>query len=249
MMKGPPPDRGLPFDVAPEVAALVGDQELRLLARQAAAGPFECVACGREGTAGKAATAAVAIRARRATRGTGSASPPGRELTLLRLAHTSCLRSQVIDSDEVLEPGDAAVNVSTAVLAGQGVPQPFLLLDFVSGISAAPAGPDGRSDMLISMLLEEGMTLVSDLQAPLPHAPRLSVMIRRGKLSVQCQGRKPLVEEMKVIKAPGWRRAVKAQGEVTVLAGTALGLHAGFDGLGEAVRAAHVAGARVSVSS
>jgi hypothetical protein len=91
--------------------------------------------------------------------------------------------------------------------------------------------------MLISMLLEAGTTLVTDLQAPLPRAPRFSVRIRRGKLSVRCQDQKPLVEEMKVIKAPGWRKAVKGQGEVIVLAGSALGLHAGFDGLAEAVRA------------
>jgi hypothetical protein len=247
-MKGPPAGRGLLFDVAPDVAALVGDQELRLLARQAAAGPFECAACGREGTAAKGTAAAVAVRARRTARSdTSGSSPKEEELTLLRLAHAACLRSQVIDSNQVLEPGGAAVNVSTGMLAHYGVPRPLLLLDFVSGISA-PAGPDGRSDLLITTLLEDGMTLVSDIQSPLPHAPRFSVRIRHGKLSVQCQGRKPLVEEMKVIKAPGWRKAVKDHGEVTILAGTALGVHAGLDGLTEAVRAARVAGALVRIS-
>jgi hypothetical protein len=68
-------------------------------------------------------------------------------------------------------------------------------------------------------------------------------------VSVQCQGHKPLVEEMKVNTASAWRKAVKDQGEVTVLVGSALGLHAGFDGLAETVRAGQVAGARVSVSS
>jgi hypothetical protein len=244
MMKEP-----LPFDVAPEVAALVGDQELRMLARMAATGPFECVACGREGTAGKATTAAVAIRARKTVRGgTGETVSPERDLTQLRLAHRSCLPSAVFESDQVMEPGDAAVNVTTGMLAVEGVPQPLLLLDFVSAVST-PSGPDGRADMLIGMLLETGMTLVSDLHAPLPRAPRYSVKIRRRKLSVQCQGHKALVEEMKVNRAPGWRKAVEDQGEVTVLAGSVLGLHAGFDGLTEAIRAGQVAGARVAVSS
>jgi hypothetical protein len=43
-MEGQPPSRALPSDIAPEVAALAGDLELRMLARVAAAGPFECVA-------------------------------------------------------------------------------------------------------------------------------------------------------------------------------------------------------------
>lgn len=239
----------MPFDVAPEVAALAGDQQLRLLARQAATGPFECVACDREGTAGKTRTVAVAIRARKAVRGaTGTTVSQDRDLTVVRLAHRSCLPSAVFDSGQVAEPGDAAVNVTTGVLPVNGVPRPLLLLDFVSSVGY-PAGPHDRGDMLIDMLLEDGMTLVSDLRAPLPRAPQFTVRIRRGKLSVQCQGHKPLVEEMKVNKAPGWRKAVKDQGEVTVLAGSVLGLHAGFDGLAEAVRAGQVAGARVSVSS
>src|SRR5437763_1696911 len=132
-MKGPPSDHVLPFDVAPEVAAIVGDQELRLLARQAAAGPFKCVACHRDGTARKGTASAVAIRAWRPARtGTDGTARATRALTLLRLAHTSCLLSQVLDSDEVLEPGDATVNVSTAMLAGHGDARPLLLLDFVS---------------------------------------------------------------------------------------------------------------------
>jgi hypothetical protein len=244
-----PPDDALPFDVAPAVAVLAGDQELRKLARMAAAGPFECVACGREGTAGKSTTTAVAIRARKTARGgAGTTASADRDLTLLRLAHRSCLPSGVFDSDLVAEPGDAAVNVTTGMLPVDGVPRPLLLLDFVSSVGY-PAGPDGRADMLMDMLLENGMTLVTDVRALLPRAPRLTVRIRRGKLSVQCQGHKPLVEEMRVNKAPGWRRAVRDQGEVTVLAGSALGLHAGFDSLAEAVRAGQVAGARVPVLS
>ena len=35
-MEGQPPSRALPSDVAPEVAVLAGDQELRMLARMAA---------------------------------------------------------------------------------------------------------------------------------------------------------------------------------------------------------------------
>lgn len=248
-MDNQPSDDALPFDVAPEVAALAGDRQLRLLARQAAAGPFECVKCGQEGKAGKKRTVAVAIRARKAVRGTtGTTASPDMDLTLVRLAHRSCLPSAVFDSGRLAEPGDAAVNVTTGVLPVDGVPRPLLLLEFVSSLGY-PAGPGDRGDILIDSLLEDGMTLVTDHRAQLPRAPQFTVRIRRGKLSVRRQGHKPLVEKMRVNKAPGWRKAVKDQGEVAVLVGSALGLHAGFDGLAEAVRAGQVAGARVCVSS
>lgn len=45
------------------------------------------------------------------------------------------------------------------------------------------------------------------------------VRIRRGNLTVRCQGHRPLVKDMKFTEAPGWRKAVRHQGEVTVLAG------------------------------
>ena len=163
-------DRELPFDITPEVSALAGSQELRLLARMAADGPFECIMCGQEGTASKATAAAVIIRGRRNLfrDGTGTTAPQNRDLVLLRLAHRIRARlSRVLDSGEVMEPGAASVGVSTAVLMVRGVPRPLLLLDFVSGLGAL-AGPDDRVDLVVSKLLEAGMTLVSDLAAPLP---------------------------------------------------------------------------------
>lgn len=242
-------DRELPFDIAPEVSALAGSQELRLLARMAADRPFECIMCGQEGTASKATAAAVIIRAPKPVRdGTGTTAPQNRDLVLLRLAHRSCVPSRVLDSDEVMEPGAASVGVSTAVLMVCGVPQPLLLLDFVSGLGAV-VGPDDRVDLVVSNLLEAGMTLVSDLAAPLPRAPGFSVRIRRGKVSVWLPEGTALLEEGTVVRAPGWRKAVKALGEITVLAGSGLGLNGGADSLAEAVRAGHVAGARISVSN
>jgi len=46
---GRPPSGALSSDVAPEVAVLAGDQELRMLARMAAAGPLESSRAGTEG--------------------------------------------------------------------------------------------------------------------------------------------------------------------------------------------------------
>ena len=48
-MEGQLPSRALPSDIAPEVAALAGDQELRMLARMAAAGPLASSRAGIEG--------------------------------------------------------------------------------------------------------------------------------------------------------------------------------------------------------
>jgi hypothetical protein len=243
-----PSDRELPFDVAPAVRALAGDQDLRLLA-QMAAEPFECIACGQEGTASKTAASAVIIRAPKVIRG-GSAVTvsPNRDLMLLRLAHRSCLPSQIIDTDEVMEPGEASVGVSTAMFVVRGMPQPVLLLDFVSGF-AAQAETDGRVDLLVSSLLKAGMALVTDLWSPLPRAPGFSVRMRRGKVSVWAPDGRALLEESEVVRAPGWRKVVRDLGEVTVLAGSGLGLSVGTDGLAEAVRAGRVAGALIQVSN
>lgn len=244
-----PSDREMPFDIAPEVRALAGGQELRLLARMAADGPFECIVCGQEETASKATAAAVIIRAPKPVPGgTGTTAPQNRDLILLRLAHRSCLPSQVLDSSEVMEPGAASVSVSTAVQTVQGVLQPLLVLDFVSGLAAA-AGPDERMDLIVGTLLKAGMTLVSDLATPLPGAPGFSVRIQRRKVSVWMPDGTPLLEASTVVRAPGWRKAVRDMGEITVLAGSGLGLHGGTEGLAEAIRAGHVAGARISVSN
>jgi hypothetical protein len=45
-MEDQPPSRALPSDIALEVAALAGGQELRMLSRMAAAGPLERAAYG-----------------------------------------------------------------------------------------------------------------------------------------------------------------------------------------------------------
>jgi hypothetical protein len=239
--------RPWPFTVAPEVADLVGDQELRLLARLAAFGPFECIACGREATAAVAVAAAVAVRTAKtaASRGATVASS-GRDLILLRLAHRSCLESQVIDSDRMPALAEDTVFAATAMQAGQPGPRPLLLVDFTAG-AAAPAGPDGRADLLIRSLLEAGMTLVTDLATPLPQAPGFSVRIRRGKVSILDPAGAALAEGLTPVLVPGWQDAVRASSEVAVMAGSGLGLESGSGGLADAVRQGQVAGGRVPV--
>ncbi|HEY3958631.1 MAG TPA: hypothetical protein VGM53_35150 [Streptosporangiaceae bacterium] len=227
----------LPFEVADEVAAAVGMEELRLLARMAGAGPFGCWACGQEGTASQQTAAAIVVRGR------------GDELTLLRLAHQSCLRSQVLRDDRVEKatfPSTTDVSVSTALLAGGHGPRAALILDF-TGSAAAP-GPGGRTDLLISGLLSAGMGLIGDITIPPPTAPGFSAVLRRRKISITHRDGTPLVEEGDVTRIPGWHAAVRRTGQITVLAGSALGLEAGADGVTRAAREGRLAGGQIRVT-
>lgn len=232
----------LPFDVSGEVAKLVGLQELRTLARIANAEPFECLSCEREGTASKATATAVVV--------TISGRPPGQERMMLRLAHRSCLLSQilVVNENDVTLQSESNVTVVAALLRGPDGPRPVLLLDFWTSLTDPGAGPDGGTDILVSRLLHAGMALVTDIDAPLPRAPGFSARVGRKTVGVWGLGGIPLLAEDEVLMPSGWRRVIKKDCEITVLAGTGLGLEKGnLDGTMAVARLGRLVGGRVSV--
>lgn len=239
-----PDDAGissLPFDVAPEVAELAGLQELRTLARMADAGPFDCLACEREGTASKATATAVVV--------TFSGRPPGKERMMMRLAHRSCLASQIFvsEGDMTLQP-ETDVTAVAALLRGSDGPQPVLLLDFWTALTDPGTGPDGGTDLVVSNLLRDGMTLATDIFSPLPPASGFSARVGRRTVAIHDPHGRVLLAEAEVITPPGWRRAIKKAGEITVHAGSGLGLGTGnLDGAVEVARLGHLVGGRVSV--
>jgi hypothetical protein len=244
MPDDPETDR-LPFEVAREVIELTGIEELRFLARMADAGPFECVICKREGTARKTTTAVVVLEI--------SGRPPGRERTMVHLAHRTCSTSQVrsIGEDDVQLNAESTVIGTTGLIGGPGRRQrPLLILSFMTSLTAGPGGPD----ILVSSLVTDGMAVVRDLHQEVPLAPRFSASIKRETISLWDPHGKKLLIESEVSMLPGWRETVRDQGEVTVLAGSGLGLESGIesgivevDRITAVARLGRVVGGRVRV--
>jgi hypothetical protein len=234
----------LPFEVADEVVQLTGIDELRTLARMADAGPFECFICQGEETASKATTVAVVLNI--------SGRPAGQERAFLNLAHRSCTRSQVVTvgRDEMTLKSETTVLTSTALISGRGGrPRPLLIISFQTSITAGPGGPD----ILVSNLLSDGMTVVRKLRQTVPRVSRFSATIRHETVSVWDPHGGKLIAESEV-SMPAWREAVKDQGEVTVLLGSALGLESGqesgiidVDRIIEVARLGRLVGGRVQV--
>jgi hypothetical protein len=238
-----------PFQAAAEVVELVGEQELRVLSRMAAREPYECVLCGRDGTASRESATAVVIQ----TRAVGKAGAAADQtLFLLRLAHRSCTPSRIIaDADITAQVSDhQSVQVSAAVLTPTGAGahggrRALLLVDFPSAVSTMP-GPDGRSDLLVGSLLEAGMSLVGDIEVEPPPAPGFRVVTDWRTVSIWGPD-EALVEDANLVTPPGWKKAAKASGEVTVIAGAGLGADSGPGGLAAASRAGQLAGGVVAL--
>ena len=135
----------LPFDVSGEVAKLVGLQELRTLARIANAEPFECLSCERQ-------RIAQARPPRPQWWSRSSGRPPGQERMMLRLAHRSCLLSQilVVNENDVTLQSESNVTVVRALLRGPDGPRPVLCSIFWTSLTDPGAGPDGGTDILVS---------------------------------------------------------------------------------------------------
>ena len=234
----------LPFEIADEVVHLTGIDELRTLARMADAGPFECVLCQGEGTASKTTTVAVVFNM--------SGRPAGKERAFVNLAHRSCTRSQVItvSQDEITLKSETDVLTTTALISGRGGrPRPLLIISFQTSITAGPGGPD----ILVTNLLSDGMIVVQELRQTVPCVSRFSASIRNETVSVWDPHGGKLLAEAEV-SMPAWREAVKDQGEVTVLLGSALGLESGqesgiidVDRITEVARLGRLVGGRVRV--
>jgi hypothetical protein len=236
----------LPFDIAPEVADLVADlvglQEFQTLARMANAGPFECLSCKREGTASKATATAVMVMT--------SGRPPGHERIMLRLSHRSCLVSQilVVSEKDISPQSESNVTVIAALLRNSDGPRPMLLVDFWTSLIDPGAGPDGGTDLAVSNLLQAGMALVTDIYSPLPRASGFFARVGRRTVGVWDSDGRALLAEDEVLMPPGWRRAIKKTGEITVLAGSGLGLEKGnVDGAVTVARLGRLVGGRISV--
>jgi hypothetical protein len=97
------------------------------------------------------------------------------------------------------------------------------------------------------------MTVVQELRQTVPRVSRFSASIRNETVSVWDPHGGKLLAEAEV-SMPAWREAVKDQGEVTVLLGSALGLESGqesgivdVDRITEVARLGRLVGGRVRV--
>jgi hypothetical protein len=92
------------------------------------------------------------------------------------------------------------------------------------------------------------MTLVTDIYLPLPRTSGFFARVGRKTVGVWSSDGTALLAEDEVLMPPGWRRAIKKTGEITVLAGSGLGLEKGnVDGAIAVARLGRLVGGRVSV--
>jgi hypothetical protein len=144
------------IEIADDVAAAVGAEDLALLEQSTRAG-FECVACGRPGDLAAGPASVVLIR--------------GEPFMVARVAHASCSPSRVVD----VEPGTlrpAAEQSSTAlaaVLPHASGARPVLAVE--PNVHASIREGADRVDAIATGLMALGLHLVTSLgRSPGPAA-------------------------------------------------------------------------------
>jgi hypothetical protein len=205
------------LQVSAEVAETVGEQNLRLLAEQAAAGGYTCTVCD-ERASSLAEPASVVVVC------DGS-------VTSVKLAHTSCESSRVVD----VAPGSLRVAAETPATAVAGIlpsagefgMRPVLLVEMADTVDVAGGGE--RVDGVITHVIARGLHLVDRVGRTAPVAAGWAVMLS-GPDGVRVTGPDTLVYDGTAWRPDGWER-----------------LAAGLRRLRDASRAGLLAGASVGV--
>lgn len=212
--------------VAAEVAALVGEEDLRLLRRQAGTG-YTCAVCRvRDQSLAEHPANAVVYR--------------DELLVVVRLAHVGGSPSQVVD----VEPGTlrparetpaSAVAVMLPSAAEPGV-RPLLVVEMAAAIAVLDGGVD-RVDRLVTELIRCGLHMVSQLGHVLPPAAGWSVTLT-GPRTVRVDG--PGVEMVydgTLYRESAWEQVIAYQGgRCEVLVGVGMQLAEHLDKAGEGLR-------------
>jgi hypothetical protein len=235
----------MPFEAVTKVTELTGIEQLESLARMADAGGFKCIFCKYDGVASKTSTVAVVFVI--------AGRPVGQELTLVHLAHRTCSSSCVLviaEDDMQLAAASTVIGTSALLLGRHGRQRPVVIIDFLTSLTAGPDGPD----LLVRRFVTDGMAVMRDLRREAPLASGFTASIRGETLSLwDPRGTKILIDlELSII--PAWREIVRRKGEVTVLAGSGLGLESGqdtsiveMDRIIEVARLGRLVGARIQV--
>jgi hypothetical protein len=225
--------RGL--DVSEEVAELVGEQNLRLLAEQVAYGGYTCTICERASTLAERPASVVVFY--------------GVTVTAVKIAHASCSRSRVIDAE--LDP---ATDIQATAVAGvfpsatELGARPVLLVE-MGMIDVAPGRE--RVDGVIREILAQGLHLISQIDGTPPFAVGWTVTLSAPE-GVRVMGPGQLVYDGTASRPDGWEQVVAALGNrcelfVGVNIRLAEGLGDDLHRLRDASRAGLLAGGSVAV--
>jgi hypothetical protein len=234
------------IEASPEVAAIVGEEDLARLRTGAAFARYTCWACGRPGWADTQPASVVVELGEQAAR--------------VSLAHARCAPSHVVELRDVAVPAvaedsDADMAAKAALFPYPGGSQAVLLLE--PRVEIATRSPGGeRIDVLLTGLLRMGLSLVhavGELPGPapgwqleLPGRRQVRVTAADGSVAYagSCGQPRP------------WRQQIAVTGRCVVLTGT-IGLYA-CPGRGDpaqlvdmveaAARAGQLAGATITAS-
>lgn len=231
------------LQVSAAVAELIGEQDLRLLAEQAAASGYTCAVCEQRASSLAAHPASVLVVRDDA-------------LTAVKLAHVACASSQVVD----VEPGSLRVAAETSATAAAGIlpsagefgARPVLLVEMAATIDVGGGGE--RVDGLITHVVGRGLHLVARIGRTPPAAAGWAVTLS-GPDGVRVTGPDTLVYEGTASRPDGWEQLVDALGgRCELYVGVGLQLAAGLPGgaaglrrLREVSQAGLLAGGSVAV--
>jgi hypothetical protein len=203
------------IDASPEVAAIVGEEDLARLRTGAAFARYTCWACGRPGLADTQPASVIVELGEQAAR--------------VSLAHARCAPSQVVELlgvvvPTVAEDSDADMAAKAAVFPYPGGAQAVLILE--PRVEIATRSPGGeRIDVLLTRLLGMGLSLVhavGELSGPAP-GWQLELPGRRQVRVTAADG--SVVYEGSCGHPRPWRQQIAATGRCVVLTGT-IGLYA-----------------------
>jgi hypothetical protein len=212
------------LEVSAEVAELVGAENLRLLAEQAAAGGYTCTVCERRASSLAEPASVVVVRY-----GT---------VTSVKLAHVACASSRVVD----VAPGALRVAAETPATAVAGIfpsagefgRRPVLLVEMADTVDVAGGGE--RVDGVITHLIGRGLHLVTRIGRTAPVAAGWAVTLS-GPDGVRVTGPDTLVYDGTAWRPDGWERLVDALGgRCELFVGVGLQLAAGLPGGSEGLR-------------
>jgi hypothetical protein len=233
------------IEASPEVAVIVGEEDLVRLRTGAAFARYTCWACGRPGLADTQPASVVVELGEQAAR--------------VSLAHARCAPSQVVELRGVAVPAvtgdsDEDMAAKAAVFPYPGGSQAVLILEPRVEIAAHSPGGE-RIDVLLTGLLGMGLSLVyavGDLPGPAP-GWQLDLPGRRQVRVSAADG--SVVYAGSCGQPRRWRQQIAVTGRCVVLTGT-IGLFA-CPGRGDparlvgmveaAARAGRLAGATVRV--
>lgn len=229
------------------VREMLDAEDLETLARQAATG-YKCVTCGEPGELG-VGRATVVVRLMTADAG----GVPG-PMAHVRLAHERCSPSAIVPHPDVFAVPTESGMQATAVVLPEGMRRRALLI--VEPSSSVVAVTDGgeRLGMFTSVLLSQGLSLISSPWQRAPSASGWQVRLPSPVEAVVCDPDGEEIYTGELDQPHPWRKVVR-RGYVELLFGD-IGLAAtgpgnpaaGVQALEDAARDGRLVGGTVRVT-